>query len=101
MSTLLNLQIPQQSDGSDHPVSVALARSVELTSREIEVLMAMSEGESSPVLAGLLGISERTVKFHISNIRRKLGDPTRSQLSIIAFLIQATPVRIAAVQNCS
>ena len=52
-------------------------RGVEVTSREFEVLESLRSGESTSEIAVRLGISEVTVRRHISAIRRKLGMPTR------------------------
>ena len=47
-----------------------------LTDREISVLRASSNGESSKVAAHKLGLSPRTVEMHRSNILQKLGVST-------------------------
>lgn len=44
-----------------------------ISKREREVLRLMALGESSPEMAGKLNISEKTVKTHRKNIRRKLN----------------------------
>lgn len=50
-----------------------------LTSREREVLHLISDGFSNKQIAAQLGIKNRTVEFHISNILSKLGASTRTQ----------------------
>src|ERR1700758_804755 len=45
----------------------------ELTAREIEVLRLMAEGFGNKQIAARLGISDHTVKFHISSILAKLS----------------------------
>ncbi|HEX6289027.1 MAG TPA: response regulator transcription factor [Herpetosiphonaceae bacterium] len=45
----------------------------ELSSRETEVLRLLSEGRSNQEIGEQLGISERTVRFHLRNIYDKLG----------------------------
>jgi DNA-binding NarL/FixJ family response regulator len=50
-----------------------------LTPRELEVLTAISEGLSNKAIAGRLGISLHTVKFHIESLFRKLGVRTRAE----------------------
>ena len=52
---------------------------IELTDREIEVLAAVAQGERSKEIAYKLGITERTVKAHLSNIYSKLGVNNRLQ----------------------
>jgi ATP/maltotriose-dependent transcriptional regulator MalT len=49
-----------------------------LTVREQEVLEQMAAGLSNRQIAHALGISEHTVKFHVSAILGKLGVATRS-----------------------
>jgi two-component system response regulator NreC len=44
-----------------------------LTSRETEVLGFVAQGCTSSQIAEMLNISERTVKFHRTNLMRKLG----------------------------
>lgn len=49
-----------------------------LTDRELEVLAAVARGERSKEIAYRLGITERTVKAHLSNIYSKLGVDARA-----------------------
>ena len=49
-----------------------------LTSREHDVLEQMAAGLSNRQIAHVLGISEHTVKFHVSAILGKLGVSSRS-----------------------
>jgi len=51
----------------------------ELTPREIEVLRLMAEGFGNKEIASRLGISDHTVKFHISSILGKLGAASRTE----------------------
>lgn len=53
-----------------------------LTPREREVLRLL--GTSNKEIAAALGISERTVKFHVTSIFNKLGAETRAQAVAIA-----------------
>jgi DNA-binding NarL/FixJ family response regulator len=52
-----------------------------LTRRELEILRLMAEGHSNTSLAKMLWVTEKTVKFHLSNIYRKLGVSNRTQAS--------------------
>ena len=49
-----------------------------LTPREHEVLVLLADGVGNRELANALGISEHTVKFHLSAIFGKLGATTRT-----------------------
>ncbi|AWB66084.1 LuxR family transcriptional regulator [Saccharobesus litoralis] len=51
----------------------------QLTDRELDVLNWVKEGKSNWDISQLLSISERTVKFHLSNIYEKLSVVNRSQ----------------------
>jgi two-component system nitrate/nitrite response regulator NarL len=50
-----------------------------LTARELEVWRAIGEGMSNGEIARDLFISERTVKFHVHNLLRKLGFRNRAE----------------------
>jgi two-component system response regulator DevR len=52
-----------------------------LTRREVEILRLMADGHSNTDLAKMLWVTEKTVKFHLSNIYRKLGVTNRTQAS--------------------
>lgn len=51
-----------------------------LTAREAQVLESLLWGLSNKEIAGKLGITERTVKFHISNMLSKVGVGSRREL---------------------
>jgi DNA-binding NarL/FixJ family response regulator len=55
-----------------------------LTPRELMVLQLMAAGLSNRDIAGSLGISERTVKFHVTAILNKLGADNRTQAVALA-----------------
>jgi NarL family two-component system response regulator YdfI len=61
------------------PLEVEVGLSEEITSRETEVLRMLAEGLVNKDIAARLGISEHTVKFHISSILDKLGASTRTE----------------------
>src|SRR5262249_22163099 len=50
-----------------------------LTPREVKVLAMVAEGLSNKTIARRLGISEHTVKFHVSSIFAKLGVSSRTE----------------------
>ncbi len=51
---------------------------IDLTDREGEVLHAVAEGQTSKAIATHLGITERTVKAHLTSIYNKLGVDSRA-----------------------
>jgi DNA-binding NarL/FixJ family response regulator len=65
-TTLLSSQLPAQSK--------------RFTAREDQVVKFIIRGFSNKQIASLLGTSERTVKFHVSNILQKAGIRSREGL---------------------
>jgi two-component system, NarL family, response regulator LiaR len=57
----------------------------ELTEREREVLRNLAEGRSNAKIATSLGISEKTVKAHLSNVMSKLHLSDRTQAVALAW----------------
>lgn len=49
-----------------------------LTAREVQVLELLAEGLPNKAIAERLGISDQTVKFHVSSIAGKLGAANRT-----------------------
>ncbi len=56
-----------------------------LTPREREVLQLLSQGLSNRRIADVLGIGERTVKFHVNAILGKLGAQSRTEAVVLAL----------------
>jgi DNA-binding NarL/FixJ family response regulator len=57
---------------------------VDLNDREVEALTWVARGKTSAEIAQILGLSKRTIDFHIDNARAKLGAATRTQAVIKA-----------------
>jgi DNA-binding CsgD family transcriptional regulator/tetratricopeptide (TPR) repeat protein len=60
-------------------------RSGDLTDREIEVLSLVAGGKTNRAIATSLGISEKTVARHVSNIFTKLDLPNRAAATAYAY----------------
>ena len=63
------------------PAPPAAERPGGLTRRELEILRLVAEGHSNAQLARMLWVTEQTVKFHLSNIYRKLEVSNRTEAS--------------------
>ena len=59
-------------------------KAVDLNDREVEVLTWVARGKTSVEIAQILGLTKRTIDFHIDNARGKLGAATRSEAVIKA-----------------
>jgi DNA-binding NarL/FixJ family response regulator len=68
----------------------------ELTRRELEILRLVAEGHSNARLAQMLWVTEQTVKFHLSNIYRKLDVSNRTEASRWAQLNGLLPSTAAS-----
>ena len=77
------------SGGSDAETAELMARMATLTPQQVRVLMMLSEGLLNKQIAYQLGVSEATVKAHVSAILQKLGVESRTQAVIAAAKIEA------------
>ena len=75
--------------GSDAEAAELMARMATLTPQQVRVLMMLSEGLLNKQIAFQLGVSEATVKAHVSAILQKLGVESRTQAVIAAARIEA------------
>ncbi len=86
--------------GAATPVrAVATDAVAALTKRELEILQLVAEGHSNSQLARILWVTEQTVKFHLSNIYRKLDVANRTEASRWAQLngLLDTSAHVASV----
>ena len=58
---------------------------IELTRRELDVLRLLPMGNRNKQIAGILGLSEDTVKFHVKSILAKLGVGDRTHAVSVAI----------------
>ena len=77
------------SAGADAETAALMARMATLTPQQVRVLMMLSEGLLNKQIAYQLGVSEATVKAHVSAILQKLGVESRTQAVIAAAKIEA------------
>ena len=74
---------------SDAPTAGMIARLALLTPQQVRVLMMLSEGLLNKQIAYELGVSEATIKAHVSAILQKLGVESRTQAVIAAARIES------------
>jgi len=59
-------------------------KSFTLNERELETLTWAARGKTSAQIAQILGLTKRTVEYHLDNARHKLGAATRTHAAIKA-----------------
>jgi two-component system, NarL family, nitrate/nitrite response regulator NarL len=64
------------------PVEERTDRLGALTTRETQIAKAVAEGRGNRDIAALLGITEQTVKNHLTSIYEKVGVESRLQLAL-------------------
>ena len=74
-------QVDQDAVAVSEASALVYGDEVGLTRRELEILQLVSEGHSNAHLARMLWVTEQTVKFHLSNIYRKLDVSNRTEAS--------------------
>ena len=70
--------LPQDGDQN-------VAKSMGLTERELTILRAIADGMSNDGIAKKFWIAEQTVKFHLTNIYRKLQVANRTEAARFAY----------------
>jgi len=73
---------------ADNETAAMLSRLSTLTPQQVRVLMMLSGGLLNKQIAYELGVSEATVKAHVSAILQKLGVESRTQAVIAAAKIE-------------
>jgi DNA-binding NarL/FixJ family response regulator len=69
-----------ETDDSDRPRGTS-----KLTEREVGILKAVARGLSNQAIGKELWVTEQTVKFHLTNIYRKLGVSNRTEAARYAY----------------
>jgi DNA-binding NarL/FixJ family response regulator len=67
------------------PADVRVGRADGLTEREITIVQAVARGLSNQAIGKQLWVTEQTVKFHLTNIYRKLGVVNRTEAARYAY----------------
>jgi DNA-binding NarL/FixJ family response regulator len=79
-----NQRSDQQQD--EIIIRIEIASDIALTERETDVLRLLLEGRANKEIANSLGISVRTVKFHLDNLYSKIG--VNSRVEAVVFALQ-------------
>ncbi|WP_374322054.1 response regulator transcription factor [Streptomyces sp. AP-93] len=82
--TFCQLNERDQCDKETGWIRQGLPRIFDLSDRELQVFYLMAWGPSNDGLAESLEMAVRTVKFHLENIRGKLGGLSRVQTCVLA-----------------
>lgn|SRR5512145_787653 len=72
-------------------VHTTARRPIRLTPREAEIVRYVMLGESNKQIARRLGISNYTVRDHVSNLLKKSGVTSRSRLALVLPAPAAQP----------
>jgi DNA-binding NarL/FixJ family response regulator len=79
--------LPNSANGAGESVEVEA-----LTPRELQVLRLLAEGLGNKELAGQLGISDHTAKFHVAQILAKLGVASRAEAVAVGIRRGLVPI---------
>jgi len=69
---------------ADSPPAAAAAQRYHLTARELEVVRGVMDGLANKDIATLLGVTEATIKHHLTSIFDKVGVSNRLELALFA-----------------
>lgn len=74
-----NTVFPRTSGAGNDEAATARQRLAELSGAQLRVLLALADGRLNKQIAGELGVTEATIKAHMTAIFRKLGVNNRTQ----------------------
>ncbi len=98
LATTLRRALQGTSDmtvGLPQPSETTNTNAAGLTKREVPILELIAQGHSNREVADSLSVTEQTVKFHLTNIYRKLGVTNRTGAARAAYslgLVQSPAV---------
>ncbi len=85
------LQRDAENRGKVHHKDVIRQRYESLTPREREVLELVTQGKANKVMAGDLGVSQRTVEIHRARVMEKMEARSLAELVRMMMELQGTP----------
>uniref|UniRef100_A0AAU2JU08 Helix-turn-helix transcriptional regulator n=1 Tax=Streptomyces sp. NBC_00049 TaxID=2903617 RepID=A0AAU2JU08_9ACTN len=83
---VVSFSVPAWFPSYEEPARPRQPREAQLTDQESAVFLCLATGASNAELAVELQLSISTVKFHVVNIRAKLGGISRLQACLLAAL---------------
>ncbi|HEV7368031.1 helix-turn-helix transcriptional regulator [Arenibaculum sp.] len=95
MSVYLHAHASRLADSGGPP------RNDALTPRELQCLQWAARGKSRTDVGQILGLSPRTIKFHLENARRKLGAAHTGQAVLKAAMLGLVTANQAQLQRCT
>ena len=95
------LQAVRAAVRRDAALREAEARFSDLTQRERSVIQGVAGGKLNKQIAGDLGVTERTIKFHRSNLMRKLALTTQAALVRLALQAGLGPANLTGPAESS
>jgi DNA-binding NarL/FixJ family response regulator len=98
---LSNTYVGSRDDEVETGGAEQRVRDAGLTRRELELLGYIAAGSSNREIARALWVTEQTVKFHLSNINRKLGVSNRTEASHWAHTHRVVPTSSNSVATGS
>jgi two-component system nitrate/nitrite response regulator NarL len=78
-------EVVSESYGTAEGESVRAFEEFGLTGREREILERVATGRSNKQIAGEFWLSEQTIKYHLTNVYRKLGVSSRTEAARFAY----------------
>ena len=78
-------EVLTESVGGGASGAPAVADEFELTARELEILQRVATGRSNKQIAQEFWLSEQTIKYHLTNVYRKLGVGSRTEAARFAY----------------
>ena len=85
VGTQVRARLPLEPAREGLPTGAGQSLVEPLTPREREVLAGVAAGLTNRQIAARLGISDRTVQFHLGNVLGKLGVASRTEAAVLAL----------------
>lgn len=67
---------------------------LELTAQQVQVVRLLAEGKNRKEIGADLGIVDRTVEYHLTEVRRKWGRPDANYVAVAVLAIRKGVVAV-------